>query len=201
MWCLIFLSSESMENSQRNVLIGLAVFTLAFFIFGSTVTFPYSAEVTKIVREPYEEKECKQVPYQVTDEVPLEYNVLDYGKSPGSAGFLNYAVNGWVQIENEDDEAGTFTVSCNFETLNGNYRDSDKVYISPGDTVTANCQADTSLGEDVIFSYSVTPGTKTVIKTEYREECEWVTKYHDVPKTVTETRYHTLFQSWFGEED
>ncbi|PIV12799.1 MAG: hypothetical protein COS47_00615 [Candidatus Nealsonbacteria bacterium CG03_land_8_20_14_0_80_36_12] len=188
-----------MENNQKALLIGLTVFIFGFLVIGNTVQLPYSAQVTKMVREPYEDKECKQVPYQVTDEVALTYKVLDHGQTGGMSGFLNYVTNGWVQIENTDDKSGTFKVSCKFQTLDGTFSDSDSVFINPGQSGTANCQADTSLGQDSKFSYTITPGTKTVIKTEYREECEWVTKYHDVEREVTETRYHTVFQSWFGD--
>ena len=125
------------------------------------------------------------ISYQVSEptqmQYPISYTVKDAYQTESLSG-LNWVTKGFVEIENTDNVPGTFTVSCNFRTLEKTLTDSKKVYIVPGERKSITCIADTSFGEDVEFTYKVNPGEKTV--TEVR--------------TVTKQKTVQLYQKIFG---
>ncbi len=182
-----------MAKTKQYWIIGVVVViaVTAAILFAVPVTVTYQEEETYVDKEPY----TVQEPYQVQVEKDLQYNVVNAYQKGGLSG-LNWMTWGYVVLENSDTEPGTFIVNCNFRTLKRSFTDSDRVYILPGESKTATCEADTDYGEDVEFTYTVTPGTKTVTETRYRE----VTKYRDVQKTrtVTKTREVRLYQKLFG---
>jgi len=121
-------------------------------------------------------KTCSvQEPYQTQQQVQvnLQYTISDAHYSGGLSG-LNWMTTGYVSIYNADTEPGTFIVDCNFRTLERTFTPQTRVYALPGETKTASCEADTNLGEDVEFTYIVTPGQKTITQT--------VTQYRTVEK-------------------
>ncbi len=138
-------------------------------------------------------KECKkvQVPYQdieyYTETVPYQEDInLNYNhqqvSGEGCSDFGNYKECYYVKIDNLDNAGGTFTLNCNFKTVDRNLQDSQTQFVQSGESKTFRCVADVNLGEDVRMTYSVTPGTKTV------------TKYKDVQRTRSVTKYRTETQ-------
>ena len=174
-----------MKKEYKILSVILALVALA--VIGNTVSIPHTAMVTKVIQEAY----TVQEPYQVAVDKDLSYRVINYYSEGGLDGF-NYVTYGKVNIENQDTTSGTFVVNCNFKTLYKTLTDSDRIFINPGDSKTATCKGDTSLGENVIFTYSITPGTKTVFETRYRD----VVKYRDKEVQELQTVYKTVFQLW-----
>jgi len=174
-------------KKEHKTILAVILALAAFFAIGNTVTIPSTAMITKVIQEAY----TVQEPYQVAVDKDLSYRVTNYYSEGGFDGF-NYVTYGKVNIENQDTTSGTFVVNCNFKTLYKTLTDSDRIFINPGESKTATCKGDTSLGENVIFSYSITPGTKTVFETRYKD----VTKYRDKKVQEPQTVYKTLFQTW-----
>ena len=174
-----------MKKEYKILSVILALVALA--VIGNTVSIPHTAMVTKVIQEAY----TVQEPYQVAVDKDLSYRVINYYSEGGLDGF-NYVTYGKVTIENQDTTSGTFVVNCNFKTLYKTLTDSSRIFINPGESKTATCKGDTSLGENVIFTYSITPGTKTVFETRYRD----VVKYRDKEVQELQTVYKTVFQLW-----
>jgi len=174
-----------MQNKYKVLTVSL--FLAIFLIVGNFVTIPRTAMVTKVIQEPYTVQES----YQVAVDKDLSYRVASAYDEPGLDGF-NYVTYGKVTIENQDTSSGTFIVNCNFRTLNRMLTDSVRIFINPGESKVATCKGDTNLGENVDFTSSITPGTKTIFETHYRD----VTRYRDKEIQEPQTVYETLFQSW-----
>lgn len=174
-------------KNETKLLLSVGLVLIAFIAIGSTVPLPHTGMVTKVIQEPYTVSE----PYQVAVDKDLSYRVTSAYKEGGLSGF-NYITYGKVTIENQDTSSGTFVANCNFRTLQTTLRDSSRIFINPGESKTTICEADTSLGEDVEFTYSITPGTKTVFETHYKD----VTHYRDKTIEELQTVYETLFQTW-----
>jgi len=155
------------------------------------VTVTYQEDETYTDTEPY----TVQEPYQVQVEQPLSYDPVRVSATDGLQGF-NWVASRHIALANTDTEPGTFTVHCTFRTLHKTLSDSARVYILPGESKTATCTADTDYGEDIDFTYTVTPGTKLVTQTRQRD----VTKYREVTntRTVTKTREVRLYQKLLG---
>lgn len=130
------------ENNNSKTVQIFAVIILLFLIF-----------VPTNIR--YQVSEPTQVQY------PISFKVINAYQTQSLSGF-NWVTKGFVIIKNTDTVPGTFAVSCNFRTLKKTFTDSDKVYVIPGESKAANCLADTSFGEDVQFTNTINPGTKTV---------------------------------------
>lgn len=174
-------------ESKYKVAIALLL-VLGFLAVGNTITFPHTAMVTKVIQEPY----TVQEPYQVAVDKDLSYTISGNAFQDGGFEGLNWITYGKVPIENQDTSSGTFVVSCNFRTVYRTLTDTARLFLNPGESKYAVCRADTDLGENVVFTYSITPGTKTVFETHYRD----VTKYRDKQIQEPQTLYQTLFQSW-----
>lgn len=68
-------------------------------------------------------------------------------------------------VKNIDTEPGAFDVSFEFETLDKTYRDTDRLYIYPGERKKARGTGDIEFGEKWRWSAVVTPGAKKVLRT------------------------------------
>lgn len=140
----------------------------------------------KDVKVPYEAMEyyTEREPYQAIEEydVDLKYSVIEAYHRGSISQITNYRVKGIVSVKNVDSETGLFTVKMTFTTLNRDKKTlSSSKYIMPGETVEFNQYYDINLGEDVNFVYQVIPDQKTLTRI--------VTKYRDVEKTRTVTKY------------
>ncbi len=139
----------------------------------------------------YEEQEeylkteyyTETVPYQ--EEVNLKYS--DKQVPPETCSdFGNYKECYYVDISNLDTIGGTFTVNCNFRTIDRTLYDSQTLFVQSGEITRFKCVADVDLGEDVAPTYSVTPGTKTETKYKDVQRERQVTAYRPVTKYKTE---------------
>ena len=146
-----------------------------------TVNVPYESTETYYVEEPYTVSE----PYQIQVEKNLAYRIIDAHAQNDLDLVLGAVVLAYVTLDNVDTVPGTFVVSFSFTTLRRNFSDIDRVYIVPGEEKIARGQADISVGEDWEWNYSITPGTKMVTETRYRD----VIKYRDVERQRTITKY------------
>jgi len=179
--------------ADKKLVIGsVLVLVFLFLIGGFAIKMPYTAMVTYTAKEPYETQECRNVPYQVTDEVPLGYIIVD---SNAGKEFNIFGFRGWVEIKNTDDKPGTFTIHCTYDIAGTDQYSTGRGYIEPGEIKRIFCEKELSWFTQVRFSYTITPGTKSVVRTEYREECTTVTKWREVEEQRAETKYHSLFES------
>ena len=183
-----------MKKGQASVfVILLIVVAIILVIWGIVLFVPKGAspvtgnvvsdvfENCRDVQVPYEEIEyyTETVPYE--EEIPLEYKSEKrdgwWGYQCGS--LVNYKKCYQLEVMNIDAIGGEFIVNCNFETLYKNLGDNQKLYIKPGDTQTFKLEADVDIGEDTITRCNVEPPTKTK------------TRYKDVQRTRTVTKYRT----------
>jgi len=126
-------------------------------------------------------KNCRnvEIPYEVTE------NYDYYPKAQKISGLQEENIElfgkgiyqtGTVSLKNVDNEAGWFTVTFNWQTLNDEWKDSVRHYINPDEIVEFISQYDTSLGEDSKFTYrsEADPIKKTRTITKYRieERCD-----------------------------
>jgi len=123
-----------------------------------------------------------QTEEQVQVEKPLSYQVVDSKSSTSFSISKGTVAKGYVDISNTDTQPGTFVVNCVFKTLTRSFNDNDRIYVLPGETKRANCEADISLGEDTVLDYDITPSTKTVTET----------------RTVTKEKQVPLYQKILG---
>jgi len=94
-------------------------------------------------------------------EIPLSYIVTD-SKAHGKLKGLNWISEGYIEVENTDMGPGTFIVNCHFRTAYRDFYPTGRAYVEPGERKKAYCTADIKFGEDVSWSYTITPPTKTV---------------------------------------
>jgi len=138
-----------------------------------------------------EKKNCqeKQVPYDSKEEyqgfedvdVNLKYETMSASSRESYSELFNVRYKGMVNLKNVDDETGHFNVKMTFETLDdGIFKDSIGGYIQPGESKEFEIYYDIDAGEDVDWSYVITPGTKTITKPVTKHRI--VTKYR--PETV-----------------
>lgn len=172
-------------------LVLLVIGLLAFYLYGSgPITGNTISEFLQ---------NCKdvQVPYQVTEEyvdrepyqgfedaqVNLKFEQSGYSRESYSELF-NVRYKGIVNIKNVDSETGYFTVKMYFTTLkDGTTSKQTGGYVQPSETKEFDIYYDIDAGEDVQWRYEVIPGQKTITKP--------VTKYRDVIRTRTVTKYRT----------
>ena len=139
------------------------------------------------VSVPYQDVETyyENEPYQVQVEAPLSYSVTYSSASNDWNLSQGCHVDASVSVKNVDTSPGTFKVNFTFTTLSNTYSDIDTAYVFPAEVKTLTGLADTSCGEDYIWNYSVTPGTKMVTDTQYKQ----VEHQRIVTKERLETRY------------
>ena len=146
-------------------LVSLLVVFVVVFCVVPTKQVSYTVDERYQATEIYYEDE----PYQVQVDRPLNYRVTrSYGAENWSLSLGVYA-EGFVSIENIDTVPGTFVVDFAFTTLRRTFSDSDRAYILPGEAKTLKGLADIDMGEDWNWSRKITPATKTVTETRYRE--------------------------------
>ena len=208
----IKIESESIRNEEHNnkkkhtilltiILVLVSIISIVIFI----VPIPGTAIEVSSITVPYETQEeyTVQEPYTIYEnyDVDLIYEVISANQGSTIDG-LNYLTTLDIVVKNMDTETGTrFNIYATFETLNDGI--TQKVaydYILSGTTKTFNFIYDSSWGEAVDSRYHVSSGQKTLTKA--------VTKYRDVIKTRTVTKYKledqetevpksaTLYERW-----
>lgn len=180
--------SKKEQKRTSGIVIGIviAVIIIGIIILASNSTkencrdvqVPYEEEETYWDKESYTEIECNQKELSYTKEITL--CDLD-------VGFLKIGyANVECKIENIDSEEGTFNIAVGFKCDENEWAcyttSSDKFIPSKySSTIKGSYQAVTM---DLKRCFcEVTPPTKQV--------CEDVTKYRDVQKTRTITKYRT----------
>lgn len=145
-----------------------------------------STPLCRDVQESYQDCKNIQVPYQETEyydyylKAQLINTDIDF---PFDLRLGQYAL-GTVKLRNIDDEAGWFTVTFNWQTLNDKWIGRVRHYIEPDETVTFESKYDITIGEDTKFthSYKSDPIQKSRVVTKYRTEEKCETKYRTVQK-------------------
>lgn len=170
---------ESNSGGNRKLVIGgifgaTAVILLFLFYFVNTSTEPYiHAEISptgaitgisqncRDVQEPY----TVQVPYTYT----YKYTVTEATYTPSFNFELGEYTKAYVTLANAENVGGQFIVNFNFRTLKGGTTtESVSGFVSAHSSKTFDQIFDNRLGEDVEFTYSVSPATDTRYKDEVR---------------------------------
>jgi len=140
----------------------------------------------RIVNEPYQDCINVQVPYQAEETYTdyLKATVVDSSKTSSWDLSKGTYMIGIVKLKNIDSEAGWFTVTFNWRTLNNQYTDTVRHYIEPDKIVEFKSIYDVKTGEDneLKYSYKSDPVSKTRTVTKYRTEQKCETKYKTVKK-------------------
>ncbi|MAH47989.1 hypothetical protein CMI37_19360 [Candidatus Pacearchaeota archaeon] len=159
------------------LIIGIAIGLIFIFIALDTNLNESSSITGNVIKTL---KNCRdvEIPYTVTE----EYDYYPTGRviSGSQKESFNFErgiyQEGKVLLNNVDNEAGWFTVSFNWETLNDERKDNVKHYIEPDETIEFLSIYDNDLGEDTKFTYnfkadSITK-TRTVTKYRIEEKCD-----------------------------
>lgn len=141
------------------------------------------------VQVPYEDTETyiEQEPYQDT-ETYNDYLYLQstYGVNQQKIGDImgtGCYQQAQIGIKNLDTQGGWVTVTVNWETLSRQFEDTVRHFISPDQTVEFISEFDVDCDEDNKFTYNYI--SDPIQKTRF------VTRYQDVTKTRTVTKYRT----------
>lgn len=199
------MSKDKGVTFRKDTIVSIAIFCTILIIAGtvylynSDLSSSNPSRITGNVIGQAQKENCKEVrvPYDVTEDyiekepyqgfedvqVDLKYEHNGYHRESYS-DFLNTGVRdkGIVNIKNVDSETGYFTVKMYFTTLeDGTKAEQTSGYAQPSETKEFSAYYDIDSGEDVEWRYEVIPGKKIVTKP--------VTKYRDVTKTRTVTKY------------
>ncbi len=140
------------------------------------VETPYEEVETYIDQEPYQEVEY----YNDYLDLDSTYAVNQEKIELFGRGYYQQAQIG---IKNLDTGGGWVTVTVNWETLNRKETDKIRHYINPDETIEFISEFDVDSGEDNKFTY-------TYVSDPIQKQ-RLVTKYRDVEKTRTVTKYKT----------
>lgn len=168
---------------------------------------PYTVEECEDVQVPYSDQECTYREYSYT---PTEGGVRKELKG------LDWICYGEVDIKNNENQAGQFTIGYSFFGKDGEYRAASQtknVYSQGTETFTFSYDCgwlETVTGQGHIENVPKVEECETVTKYRTETQCGEITKYKKVNKTRTvtkyrdmekqqeETVYQTLFEQWFG---
>jgi len=132
----------------------LLIFAVVFF----TGCTPQCTTTTQYTTEYVDSQEVEEY------RIPLKYELVGEPSYAGSLKGINYVRTGKVSVKNTDLETGEFVVSQTIDTLNDQpiTKDTRKT-IKAGETLSFEEEFDVDFGEDVDYSYKVTP--ESVVKT------------------------------------
>jgi len=173
------------------ILIVIAILVIASAVISAA---PLKS-VTYYESEPYVTTETYYVTETSTEEIPLDYKVID---TKISNWYWRVSSDCSVTIKNTDVESGYFRIEFNMATLATDVAPSKKVtkaawqFLAPGkqEDVTVRHEGD-YIGN---FTYSITPPTREVTTSQQVPKTREIVNYREVAKT----KKVTLLEYWTG---
>ena len=173
------------------ILIVIAILVIASAVISAA---PLKS-VTYYESEPYVTTETYYVTETSTEEIPLDYKVID---TKISNWYWRVSSDCSVTIKNIDVESGYFRIAFNMVTQATDVAPSKKVtkaawqFLAPGkqEDVTVRHEGD-YLGN---FTYSITPPTREVTTSQQVPKTREIVNYREVAKT----KKVTLLEYWTG---
>jgi len=133
----------------------LSLLVIAVFFTGCT---PPCTTTTQYKTEYVDTQEVEEY------RTPLKYEIVGKPTSDGSFEGINYIRIGKVSVKNTDSETGEFVVSQTIDTLKDQpVTKETRKTIKAGETLMFDEKFDVEMGEDIDYSYKVTP--ESIIKT------------------------------------
>ena len=187
------MAKKEKDNGTRNLILGVVISVVIigaiFAIYNSSVN--NSDSNCREVEVPYQDTEnyIDQEPYQdieyYTDYLKLE-KVYAYTQEQLELFGRGVYDEARVDLKNIDNIGEWVTVTFHWKTISKEWKETDRQFISPGETIRFTSVYDKKAGEDTTFSYTY--------KSDSIEKSKQVTKYRDVQKTRVVTKYRTETQ-------
>ena len=146
------------------VIIGIFYFANSSSITGNTIKIQNPIKNCRNEQVPYEETETYN--YYLKGRIASRHTDSNFNFQQGV-----FAISR-VSLQNIDNEGGWFTVTFNWETLNGKKTTSERHFVEPDEIILFESYYDTNLGEDwrVSHDFKSDPVQKTRTVTKYRTE-------------------------------